>query len=55
MITLTPPEEEILRSEYLKYLKRHAELRQYTSKIGWADSFEDWWRAQADNIKDETL
>ena len=49
MITLTPEEEAILRPEYDKYL---ADQLRYRMHNGDDMSFDDWWRAQADEAKD---
>ena len=51
MITLTPAEEAILRPEYDKYL---ADQLRYRMHNGDDMSFDDWWRAQADNAKDSS-
>lgn len=49
MITLSTEEESLLRPEYDKYLAERY-------KGEWKDDavmdFDSWWRAMADNIKD---
>jgi len=48
MVTnLTPQEEAILMPEYEKYLSGFL-----YPDYGEALSFDDWWRAKADDIKD---
>ena len=48
MITLTPEEEAILRPEYDKYLERSHKWKWNQGSIM---SFDEWWRAMADEIK----
>ena len=49
MITLTPEEETILRHEYQKYCDSH---QRWHWKDGDVMSFDDWWRAMADEAKE---
>ena len=45
----TPEELAILRPEYDKYCASH---QRWHWKDGDVMSFDDWWRAMADNVKD---
>lgn len=54
MIDFTPEEKAILIPEYEKYLANNERHRLYNSKIGWPMSFDDWFRAMADEAKDRT-
>lgn len=48
-MTLTPEEESILRPEYDKYCES---FQRWHYKNGDVLSFDDWWRAAADEAKD---
>jgi len=50
MINLNHEEEALLRPEYEQYC---AEFPRWGFPIKYALSFDDWWRAKADNIKDD--
>lgn len=54
MITLTPEEQAILLPEYEKYCAFHAKMqRRFPHLEPLILRFDDWWRAKADNMKDE--
>lgn len=48
MISLTHEEEAILRPEYDNYLAAHRRWHWKAPLL----SFDDWWREQADNVKE---
>lgn len=49
MTDLTAEEEAILRQKYQEYCDRH---QRWHWKDGHVESFDTWWRSQADEAKD---
>ena len=50
----TPEELAILRPEYEKYLAAHERTRYYKGTLDyWPMSFDDWFRASADEAKEK--
>ena len=45
----TPEEEALLRQKYQEYCDRH---QRWHWKDGHVESFDTWWRSQADEAKD---
>jgi hypothetical protein len=45
-------EEKCLRTIYARYVLENHKMRMVSTKIGWPLSFDEWWRAKADDLKD---
>ena len=51
-LPFSPDEELVLRESYARYVLENHKMRMISSKIGWPLSFDEWWRAKADDAKD---